>query len=123
MSNQFEFAESKGTRFQEKPRVIEPSDVGLPVGTGLITHRDFQNLELKLGRAKAEVEIPEGIEIPEILSSLADQVIGSSEQNLGPAKGVLDRDFQDPSQKQAKKLVSEDVKEPHRVPFQGINEP
>lgn len=66
-------------------------DVGLSVHSLPVTDRQVDDLQIEFGRPENEIEIPERVEISEISPVFFDLQVILPAQDLGPAKGVLDR--------------------------------
>ena len=58
--------------------MCEAMDLRGTVGSPLVSNRYFQNLEIELGCAEQQIEIPEGIELSKIRSVGGDSLVVSS---------------------------------------------
>ena len=71
--------------------MAEPANVGRPVGPLPVTNGDLDNLQILLGSAEQQIEVPEGIEVTKIGSTFGDALVVAPLQDLRAAERVFDR--------------------------------
>src|SRR3954469_24109656 len=79
----------EGAHLEQEPAVAPALDVGLAVGALAVADRHLDELQVELGRPEQEVEIPEGIEVPEVGAVGGELLVVLPAQDLGAAEGVL----------------------------------
>src|SRR6266480_4763446 len=109
LTNELQSASSERHHAQEQPAVAPTLDVGLTVGSGLITNGQIRNAQVEFRGTEEEVEIAERIEVAKVSAVAGDGIVVGTEQNLGSAKRVFDRLPQQPAEGEAEKLVGHHV--------------
>lgn len=121
--DELELAGGEHKHAQEQPAVPPALDVRRAVGAVPVADRHVHDLQVQVGGSEKQVEIPEWVEIPEEGAVGDDPFVIGAPEDLGPAKGVLERLAQDPGEEDAECLVRAHVQEPHRRLFHGVDEP
>src|SRR5688572_8918416 len=80
------------------------------------------NLEVQLGRPEQQVEIAEGVELPEIISVGRDGLIILPPHYFGAAQRIFDGLAQEPGKGQTEKLIAQQVEETHRLFLHRVNQ-
>src|SRR5436189_6025117 len=90
----------------------------IPISNGTIN-----KLEIQLRGAENQVEITERIKLAKIIPAAFQQPVIRSPKDFGSTERVFDRLSKKPGECEAEKLVSDQVKETHRLFFHRIDEP
>src|ERR1700730_5265058 len=85
---------------QQHEAVPEPGDLRLAIGAARIADRDLDGFQAELRGAEDEVEIAEGIELPEIAAAALEAQIVAAAYRLGPAQRVGEALRQEPAEQQ-----------------------
>src|SRR5262249_15534526 len=96
-------------------------DVSFPINALLVAYRLLNDLQIILCGAENQVEISERIDLAEVGSIGGDHVIISPAEHLGSAQRVLDALAKQPRERQAEKLVTQKIQEPHSAIFHRIH--
>ena len=65
-------------------------DVRVAVGAGLVADGQVEDAEVELRGTEEEVEVAEGVKVPEVVAVLGDEFVVFAEEDFGAAEGVLD---------------------------------
>ena len=89
--------------------MLETADIGASIGSFLVSDGDFNNFQIQLIGPKNEVEIAKRIKITEEFPVGDESVVIFPENNLGAAKGIFKRLRKQPSKRQAKELIPDNI--------------
>src|SRR4051812_23006665 len=92
------------------------------IGTVGVTDRNLHDLQIEFRGAEDEIEISEGIEIPEIGAARFEPNIVAPAQNLGPAQCIGKALREQPREDDREKLVGDEVEEAHCLIFHPIDQ-
>src|SRR5262249_47565041 len=96
-------------------------DVRGAVGSLVIANGDIGNFQVQLPRSKQELEIAEWVEVSENVTIRFDMQVVSPEQGFRSAERIFDRLSDDPTEREAEKLIGAHVQKPHGFPLHRIN--
>src|SRR5262249_10062643 len=117
-----EFAERVHCHSQQLGPVSKAANFGFSVRPSAVADRQLDDLEILLGRAKQQIEVPEGVEVAEETAALGNLLVIPSKENLRATERVFEWLPQNRRQRDTKQLVGNRVQEAHRLVFHRIHQ-
>src|SRR5438034_7152848 len=102
---------------QEEPAMAQALNAGGAVRTFEIADRQLGDLEVQPNRSEEEIEVAEGVEVPEILPIRRDARVVVTQEHLRPAQRVAEALIEEKAEGPAEDLVPEQVQNPHCLSF------
>src|SRR5215472_3131494 len=84
-----EFAERMHRHAQQLGAVLKAADFSFSVRPSAVANRQLDDLEILLGRAEQQIEVPEGVEVAEEAAIAGNLLVIPPKKNLRPTERIF----------------------------------